>query len=137
MVNRSRDFTRQALGYVPESQPELRSMLVRWSITYPRALMCHLRPGENIEEEVKDILKPEEVKALVASTHRPNYCMQVLTACLKEAQLPAAVTSNLDSRGCVPAGAAYRMDENLTVYSDVTGGCERILRTPVPLSYTR
>ena len=39
--------------------------------------MCHLRPGENIEEEVKDILKPEEVKALAASTHRPNYCMQV------------------------------------------------------------
>jgi hypothetical protein len=62
---------------------------------------------------------------------------QVLTACLKEAQLPAAVTSNTDSTGVVPAGAAYRMDENLTVYSDVTGGCERILRTPVPLSYTR
>jgi hypothetical protein len=38
--------------------------------------MCHLRPNENIAEEVKDILKPEEVKALVASTHRPNYCMQ-------------------------------------------------------------
>jgi predicted membrane chloride channel (bestrophin family) len=35
MVNRSRDFTRQALGYVPESQAELRSMLVRWSIAYP------------------------------------------------------------------------------------------------------
>ena len=35
MVNRSRDFTRQALGYVPYSQPELRSMLVRWSIAYP------------------------------------------------------------------------------------------------------
>ena len=63
--------------------------------------------------------------------------MQVLTACIKQAQLPAAVTSNKDSLGCVPAGAAYRMDENLTVYSDVTGGCERILRTPVPLSYTR
>ncbi|KAI3425146.1 hypothetical protein D9Q98_008917 [Chlorella vulgaris] len=137
MVNRSRDFTRQALGYVPESQPELRSMLVRWSAAYPRALMCHLRPNENIAEEVKDILKPEEVKALVASTHRPNYCMQVLTACLKSAQLPAAVTSNSDATGCVPAGAAYRMDENLTVYSDVTGGCERILRTPIPLSYTR
>ncbi|KAL4856957.1 hypothetical protein ACK3TF_002657 [Chlorella vulgaris] len=125
MVNRSRDFTRQALGYVPESQPELRSMLVRWSAAYPRALMCHLRPNENIAEEVKDILKPEEVKALV------------LTACLKSAQLPAAVTSNSDATGCVPAGAAYRMDENLTVYSDVTGGCERILRTPIPLSYTR
>jgi hypothetical protein len=45
--------------------------------------MCHLRPNENIAEEVKDILKPEEVKALVASTHRPNYCMQARhrTAC--------------------------------------------------------
>ena len=30
-----------------------------------------------------------------------------------------------------------RMDENLTVFADVTGGCERILRTPVPLMYTR
>lgn len=29
------------------------------------------------------------------------------------------------------------MDENLTVFADVTGGCERILRTPVPLMYTR
>lgn len=29
------------------------------------------------------------------------------------------------------------MDENLTVFADVTGGCERILRTPIPLSYTR
>jgi predicted membrane chloride channel (bestrophin family) len=67
----------------------------------------------------------------------PSPSLQVLTACLKEAQLPAAVTSNTDSTGVVPAGAAYRMDENLTVYSDVTGGCERILRTPIPLSYTR
>ena len=25
------------------------------------------------------------------------------------------------------------MDENLTVFADVTGGCERILRTPIPL----
>ena len=29
------------------------------------------------------------------------------------------------------------MDENLTVFADVTGGCERILRTPIPLSTTR
>ena len=29
------------------------------------------------------------------------------------------------------------MDLNLTVFEDVLGGCERIYRTPVPLSYTR
>ncbi len=42
---------------------------------------------------------------------------QVLTAIIKTAQLPAAVTNNRDSTGCVPAGAAYRMDENLTVFA--------------------
>ena len=36
-----------------------------------------------------------------------------------------------------PAGAACRMDENLTALEDMVGGCERILRTPIPLSYTR
>ena len=30
-----------------------------------------------------------------------------------------------------------KMDDNLTVFHDVVGACERILRTPIPLSYTR
>jgi ion channel-forming bestrophin family protein len=30
-----------------------------------------------------------------------------------------------------------RMEENLTTYEDVLGGCERILRAPIPVSYTR
>lgn len=31
----------------------------------------------------------------------------------------------------------YRMDENLTFFADSVGACERILKTPIPLSYTR
>ncbi len=30
-----------------------------------------------------------------------------------------------------------RMDDNLTYFEDAMGSCERILRTPIPLSYTR
>jgi predicted membrane chloride channel (bestrophin family) len=30
-----------------------------------------------------------------------------------------------------------RIDENITVLQDVMGGCERIFRTPIPLSFTR
>lgn len=137
VVNRSRDFTRQGLGYIPDSQPELQNMLCRWTIAYSRSLMCHLRPGENLEEELTATLPAHELKALLASAHRPNYVVQVLTAVLKEAQLPTAAPNNRASTAVVPAGAAYRMDENLTVFADVTGGCERILRTPIPLSYTR
>jgi predicted membrane chloride channel (bestrophin family) len=29
------------------------------------------------------------------------------------------------------------VDENLTLFQDAAGRCERILRTPIPLSYTR
>ncbi len=32
---------------------------------------------------------------------------------------------------------ATRMDESLTFFTDAVGACERILRTPIPLSYTR
>lgn len=33
--------------------------------------------------------------------------------------------------------ARLRMDENLTFFEDALGACERILRTPIPLTYTR
>lgn len=42
-----------------------------------RSLMCHLRPGEDLEKELTDKLKPEELKALLASAHKPNYTVQV------------------------------------------------------------
>jgi|LauGreDrversion2_5_1035112.scaffolds.fasta_scaffold89906_2 predicted membrane chloride channel (bestrophin family) len=29
------------------------------------------------------------------------------------------------------------MDLNITAFEDVLGGCERIYKTPIPLSYTR
>ena len=34
IVNRSRDVTRQALGYIPASQPDLQDMFCRWVIAY-------------------------------------------------------------------------------------------------------
>jgi len=33
--------------------------------------------------------------------------------------------------------ARTRMDENFTFYEDALGACERILKTPIPLTYTR
>jgi predicted membrane chloride channel (bestrophin family) len=61
----------------------------------------------------------------------------VLTEVLREAQLPGSHPAPGDAQAAVPAGAAYRMDENLTLFADVVGGCERLLKTPIPLAYTR
>ncbi len=48
---------------------------------------------------------------------------QVLAQIIRAAQLPVVPT--------------LRMEDNLTNYEDCLGGCERILRTPIPLYYTR
>ncbi|KAI8466344.1 MAG: Bestrophin, RFP-TM, chloride channel-domain-containing protein [Monoraphidium minutum] len=123
VLNRSRDVVRQGLSYIPEDKPELREMLVRWTPAFSRALMCHLRKGEDLRDEVKDILLPHEIDSLMMATHRPNYCLQVLAQIIKSSDAGTAAT--------------IRMDDNLTAFEDCLGGCERILKTPIPLSYTR
>ncbi|PRW33911.1 hypothetical protein C2E21_7229 [Chlorella sorokiniana] len=137
IVNRSRDFTRQALGYIPDDQPELQDMLCRWVVAYSRSLMCHLRSDEDLYRELATKLKPQELEALMSSSHRPNYTVQVLTAIMQAAKLPGVDIDPRDSGANVKASALVRMDEQLTQFADVTGGCERILRTPVPLAYSR
>ena len=32
---------------------------------------------------------------------------------------------------------ALQMQQNITTFEDILGGCERLLRTPIPVSYTR
>jgi hypothetical protein len=40
--------------------------------------MCHLREGEDLEAELRDVLPPDELQELLAAPHRPNHCCQVL-----------------------------------------------------------
>ncbi|KAI8476730.1 MAG: Bestrophin, RFP-TM, chloride channel-domain-containing protein [Monoraphidium minutum] len=123
VLNRSRDIVRLGLSYIPEERQDLRDMLVRWTPAFSRSLMCHLRKGEDLREELANILLPHEVDSVLMATHRPNYCLQVLSQVIKESGASTAAT--------------IKMDDNLTAFEDCLGGCERILKTPVPLSYTR
>ncbi len=72
---------------------------------------------------MQGVLRPGELRALKASAHRPNFVLSVLSSAVEEARMPNA--------------ARIRCDENLTSFADVVGGSERILKTPIPLSYTR
>ncbi|GAB4818998.1 hypothetical protein N2152v2_006044 [Parachlorella kessleri] len=124
VLNRSRDITRQGLAWIPNDRPEMKDMLCRWVPAFSKALMCHLRPGEDAAKELAGVgLLPHEVEACLKSTHRPNYVMQVLASIIRSSQVPIA--------------AALAMEANITAYEDCLGGCERILRTPIPLFYTR
>ncbi|KAI8464599.1 MAG: Bestrophin, RFP-TM, chloride channel-domain-containing protein [Monoraphidium minutum] len=123
VLNRTRDIVRQGLTYIAPERWHLRDMLVRWAPAFSKALMCHLRKGNDLREELQDILLPHEVDALLQAKHRPNYVLQVLSTVVSTCG--ASVPGTL------------KMDENLTAFADCLGGCERILRTPIPLSYTR
>ncbi|KAL3146982.1 hypothetical protein ABBQ38_014950 [Trebouxia sp. C0009 RCD-2024] len=123
VTNRSRDILRQALMYAPKDRPELVDMFTRWSMAYSKVLMCHLREDGDVEKELQGILPPEELSQLVASQHRPNYVVGML--------------SDLVEKSNISSPERFRMDQNITFFEDCHGKCERILKTPIPLSYTR
>jgi predicted membrane chloride channel (bestrophin family) len=78
---------------------------------------------DNIKDDLKEILTEYELAQLIKSPHRPLHILHMITETGREAGLPTASQLNLD--------------QNLAALSDVVGGCERILRTPIPLSYSR
>ncbi|DBA95288.1 hypothetical protein WJX82_004901 [Trebouxia sp. C0006] len=123
ITNRSRDLVRQAITYVPAEEDELIDMYKRWTIAYSRTLMCHLREDEDLAKVLEGTLRPEEIKQLMSSAHRPNYILLVLSELIEHTDI---VTPE-----------RFRMDQNLTFLHDAHGACERLLKTPIPLSYTR
>lgn len=83
---------------------------------------------ENIEAEGRlrneliKILNQEDLEALLESTHRPNHCIQVLSELLARSHISEIMKAF--------------MSANITTFHDNVGICERLFKTPIPLSYT-
>lgn len=129
---------------------------------------------DKVDAAVQGTLSPEELRALLASAHRPNFVIQMLAGALPalhcsrqctvtllsghwQCVLGARLAAPLPACRVLPHAPAChffwsaetirqarldpitraRMDDNLTFFEDAMGSCERILRTPIPLSYTR
>ncbi|GBF91441.1 hypothetical protein Rsub_04181 [Raphidocelis subcapitata] len=123
LVNRSRNLVRQGLMLIPREHAALKPVLARWSIAFARALKTHLREDGDVAGELAAILEPHEVAVVAANLNRPLACLQAMSAVVRAARLDPIGTS--------------RLDINLETFEDIMGACERILKTPIPLSYTR
>ncbi|KAL4853499.1 hypothetical protein ACK3TF_005521 [Chlorella vulgaris] len=95
----------------------------RWLVAFSRSLKAQLTEDSDVGAELQGVLTPTEMALLLAANHRPMFVLAVLTELAEAAPLR-------DSQ-------RNRIDENFTFLEDQLGKCERLLRTPIPLSYTR
>jgi putative membrane protein len=131
-----RDVARLLTAVLPPSPPraELLGHLQSWAWL----LKSHLRAGrtradpsdptsyrDDPSREVRASLPPDLAEPLLAAQNRPLVALCALTSLQRHLERS------------LPDYAAKRLEEALVELGAVTGGCERLLSTPIPLSYSR
>lgn len=160
VINRCRDVARQATQWLPVPEDRaLTAAVCRWVSAFPCTLMASLRDDVDLRTCLAGVLLPAELELVMQQQHRGAFCMHA--ACVAPHALawtspPAcrltgtrvvlplhAGTAVLQMLGvCVKQSHAsaiekLRIDDSISALQDIMGGCERIFRTPIPLSYTR
>lgn len=124
-LTRTRDVVRQALTWMrsPDDAGKLESFL-RHTVAFSYTLKDHIVKEEDLRVELTGLLDDQkEVEAILMSTHRPNYVLQIMSELVHNSALKDMERAT--------------MDVNLTHFHDNLGTCERLFKTPIPLSYTR
>jgi putative membrane protein len=92
---------------------------------YVHSLRLLLRNQDQIDE-LAPFLEPALLKRLEASKNRPITILEDMGMRYRELWI----------RGLVHVMHLPRLERNLEINTDLQGGCERILKTPVPFAYT-
>jgi len=123
IVNASRNIMLAALNYGPDN-PEWRREMTHWTIAFAFACKESLRQSKNFEE-VNNMLLAEQIRELQAAQHMPLFVAGKIAKLLDQAyrwqDINETVFKEMERQRC-----------NLV---DCIGGCERILKTPMPLVY--
>jgi predicted membrane chloride channel (bestrophin family) len=132
-INHARDLNRKGVAFydsngitAEERTADLQRLsLCTWA--FVRAMKRHLSPEwedeEDFKKELFEKLPEEQAKTIVAAAHRPNRALFDLTMAIEN--LPMHFT---------------RKDEinaSVRIFEDSLGSCERLLTSPIPLSYSR
>jgi len=130
VINASRDLARQALALVRDA--ELKKLMVSQIASYARVLKYHLGPPT---PEARDLLRNElvdnrlpadQVRVIMEAKHKPMALLGLVSASLHDS-----------GRTGLDTVQASKLDQTLSLLTDYLGKCERIVKTPLPLVYTR
>lgn len=129
IVNQSRNLVIATLNYgePPNSltQPKpWQNEIVTWTIVFAVTVKESLRSSHNLEP-LSDLIPTEELEALKAAPHMPLYATHKIASLIQYARL----TQQID-------GLTFNvLEKQRGLLVDHLGGCERILKTPMPLVY--
>jgi len=123
IVNQSRNMVIAALNYGHPHGPWHEEM-VKWTVAFSFAAKESLRNQNNFDN-LADILTEQELEALSSALHKPLFIANKIASLLQQARLSHQID-----------GFAFAMMEKQRILLiDYIGGCERILKTPMPLVY--
>lgn len=123
IVNQTRNLVISSLAYGPKDV-QWREQVARWTAVFPHIARSNLR-GQPPSKEVEALVGEEATKQIADSSHMPSYVVWRIGLLLEE--------------GCrkfeMDRFAFRQIDEQRARLIDHIGGCERILKTPLPIVY--
>jgi putative membrane protein len=123
IVNQCRNLAVQALAYGPDD-PDWRRRVVSLTAAFPHIVRRSLR-DQRLLPELEPLLGPVKAARIASTEHMPTAVALSLGALLRE-----GLEKGMD------ALAFARAEEQRCLLIDHTGGCERILKTPLPMAYS-
>jgi putative membrane protein len=123
IVNQSRELALTALVHGPK-EPSWRDRVVRWTAAFAHVTRRTLRRERDIPE-VDSLLGPDEAAWIAGARHMPTAVSFRIAALLRE----ACEKSGMDRFAFLTA------EQSRNSLIDSLGGCERILKSPLPKVY--
>ncbi|PWW19792.1 MULTISPECIES: bestrophin family protein [unclassified Chryseobacterium] len=125
LLNTTRALTRQAmtLSNIKNDTISVHSFVNLLSC-FVFALKHQLR-GTDAYEDLKSRLNEDQLKIVAGSKYKPAVIMRLLAEWVQKAK----------DQGYLDSIQQARFDENFDKLSDILGGCERLVSTPIPYSY--
>ncbi len=124
LLNVSRSLTRQALTLGKGLDKESIRYFVNLIGAFIVALKHQLRSTDALED-LRSRLSESDCDIISKSKYKPAVILKLLGQWVQRSK----------EEGNIDSIQQARFDENLDRLSDILGGCERILSTPIPYSY--
>ena len=125
VVNTSRTLTRRIFTLIDDEVPQQdKNRLVGYCIGYVHSLRMHLR-DEWSPKELQDYFTSDQLERYGTELNKP-------IAILHDLGLDLA---QLYHKGHIHAQHLPVLEEGITDFTNLQGGCERIKSTPIPFSY--